>query len=399
MRLLIAFLAFTALTLALCLPAAAQDFWEPGTHEFERDVDVVHVTHTGTVLAAPFADGIYRLGLDSMWTQTTESTVWQIIESADVIYAATSDGLLRSTDDGISWDAIMLGSAYSVFASGATIAAGGRGGQLYLSHDDGLSWEVPSWIMMPLGLDDLVGAVFALGDQVIYDHIFEGAVISENGGSSWFINSDWRPDFFWMGSDGLTYSTRDDDIVTTSDGINWNVFSRNPLFSIDQFRRRGDLVSVSSLFGAAYSTDGGESWFTPGGLPVEESIGSMAIRTDGHLYAGTSCCVRRSTMALDESAGTAVKGPRPSIKTELVRAYPNPVDAVARVPFTLSETTAVRIEVYDVRGRRVETLLDRTIAAGAHEILWRAQTHAPGTYLIRMVAGGHLESRPVIVAR
>jgi hypothetical protein len=69
---------------------------------------------------------------------------------------------------------------------------------------------------------------------------------------------------------------------------------------------------------------------------------------------------------------------------------PNPFNAVTRLRFGLPGPARVRIEIFDVRGRRVATLLDEARPAGWHSILWNGRDAngegvASGVYICRLV--------------
>ncbi len=65
--------------------------------------------------------------------------------------------------------------------------------------------------------------------------------------------------------------------------------------------------------------------------------------------------------------------------------YPNPFNPVTMIPFELPERIEVRLEVYDLLGRRVAELTDRSYEAGRHEVSWDASDMASGVYLVRML--------------
>ena len=65
--------------------------------------------------------------------------------------------------------------------------------------------------------------------------------------------------------------------------------------------------------------------------------------------------------------------------------YPNPFNPVTSVPFALPESAEVRIEVFDIAGRRVATLVNRRYEAGSHQVSFDAGQLASGVYLIRAV--------------
>ncbi len=64
--------------------------------------------------------------------------------------------------------------------------------------------------------------------------------------------------------------------------------------------------------------------------------------------------------------------------------YPNPFNPVTVIPFTLPEQSHVRLEVYDILGRQVSVLADRTFETGRHETSWDASQVTSGLYIVRM---------------
>ncbi len=68
--------------------------------------------------------------------------------------------------------------------------------------------------------------------------------------------------------------------------------------------------------------------------------------------------------------------------------YPNPFNPETSIRFGLPESAAVRIEVFDVIGRRVAVLVNDELAAGYHQVRFDASKLASGLYVYRMTAGG-----------
>ena len=64
--------------------------------------------------------------------------------------------------------------------------------------------------------------------------------------------------------------------------------------------------------------------------------------------------------------------------------YPNPFNPVTVIPFSLPEQSHVRLEVYDILGRRVTVLADWTFETGRHETSWDASQVTSGLYIVRM---------------
>jgi hypothetical protein len=67
-------------------------------------------------------------------------------------------------------------------------------------------------------------------------------------------------------------------------------------------------------------------------------------------------------------------------------AYPNPFNPQTSVSFDLPVTARVKMEIYDLSGRRVAVLINRTLSAGIHQVDWNASAAASGIYLLRMEA-------------
>lgn len=85
-------------------------------------------------------------------------------------------------------------------------------------------------------------------------------------------------------------------------------------------------------------------------------------------------------------------------------AHPSPFHAQTQFRFDLDRPGAVRLEVYDVRGRRVAMLLEGDHPAGIHTVAWTGRTDeggsAPsGVYLARLMAGDRRVSTTLVRIR
>ena len=78
---------------------------------------------------------------------------------------------------------------------------------------------------------------------------------------------------------------------------------------------------------------------------------------------------------------------------------PNPSAGAARVTFALPEAGAVRLSVFDVRGREIAVLLDRAVEAGRHEAALDAGALAAGVYVVRLEAMGRVLTQRATVIR
>ncbi|HHP7237525.1 T9SS type A sorting domain-containing protein, partial [Longibacter sp.] len=79
--------------------------------------------------------------------------------------------------------------------------------------------------------------------------------------------------------------------------------------------------------------------------------------------------------------------------------YPNPVRSATTIEYVLPEQQRVQIEVYDLLGRRVSTLVDQTMPAGSHKVSFDASRLSSGPYFYRMHAGGKTINKKMVVVR
>ena len=82
--------------------------------------------------------------------------------------------------------------------------------------------------------------------------------------------------------------------------------------------------------------------------------------------------------------------------------YPNPFNPSTIIPYQLPTAAQVRLEVFNVLGQRVATLVDEERSAGFHAVAWDAtnaagQAVAAGVYMYRLTAGGERHTRRMVL--
>ena len=71
-------------------------------------------------------------------------------------------------------------------------------------------------------------------------------------------------------------------------------------------------------------------------------------------------------------------------KYALYDAYPNPFNDKCVISFFIPEQTQVQIEIFDILGRKVATVLDQTKEAGEHSVIFDAGDIGSGVYFYRL---------------
>ncbi|MBD3169451.1 MAG: T9SS type A sorting domain-containing protein [candidate division Zixibacteria bacterium] len=75
------------------------------------------------------------------------------------------------------------------------------------------------------------------------------------------------------------------------------------------------------------------------------------------------------------------------LKTELSQNYPNPFNASTTLNYATAGDGRVKLEVFNLMGQRVETLVDAFQEAGEHTVQWNASSYSSGIYFYKLSAG------------
>ncbi|MEW6051724.1 MAG: T9SS type A sorting domain-containing protein [Candidatus Zixiibacteriota bacterium] len=89
---------------------------------------------------------------------------------------------------------------------------------------------------------------------------------------------------------------------------------------------------------------------------------------------------------------------------ELSQNYPNPFNPVTTIEYSLPERNHVVIEVYNVIGQKVRTLVNCEEPAGSYSVLWdgissSGETVSTGVYFYRFQAGTHVETKKMLLLK
>ena len=83
----------------------------------------------------------------------------------------------------------------------------------------------------------------------------------------------------------------------------------------------------------------------------------------------------------------------------LSRNIPNPFSSNTVIGFGLTEPAHLKLEVFDLLGRKVVTLIDGPKQAGFHSVAWNADSFASGIYFYRIEAGEFTKSEKMILLK
>jgi hypothetical protein len=123
--------------------------------------------------------------------------------------------------------------------------------------------------------------------------------------------------------------------------------------------------------------------------------------TDKNLFGGSKFIYRLKQIDTD---GTFAYSDEVEIvvlpdKFELSQNYPNPFNPDTNIEFKVPYTSKVRIDVYDILGQHVETLVSREFETGYYNVVFDASGLPGGTYIYRIIADNFSQSEKMMLLK
>jgi hypothetical protein len=106
----------------------------------------------------------------------------------------------------------------------------------------------------------------------------------------------------------------------------------------------------------------------------------------------------------EPAATFEISATTPAAAFALMQNQPNPFNPLTRIGFSVERSGPVTLRVYDIGGRLVRTLVDRTLPAGAHAEVWDGRDDAgsrvaSGIYFYRLDAGSRSMTKKAVLLR
>ena len=79
--------------------------------------------------------------------------------------------------------------------------------------------------------------------------------------------------------------------------------------------------------------------------------------------------------------------------------YPNPFNPGTMISFSINQNSNVRLDIYDVRGSIIESLINRNLTNGSHQYYWDASQNSSGVYFVRLMVDGVNKTQKVMLMK
>lgn len=209
---------------------------------------------------------------------------------------------------------------------------------------------------------------------------------------------------------------------TGPSGAPSNTLANDTFWKSDEvFISTGDTATVKLDFDnvQGYSLSDNPFPHTAGGQSVPDGTTGAAInvfdrlqmsaigwevRSGGGGPADASLVITSRATTIDPITSVEIEIDSPGRITGLKNIAPNPFGCTTRIEYTVPRTGHVTIQVYDVRGRLIRTLVNKSVVEGIHFTSWNAQDEngtavASGIYFVRMISFGQSTVQKALVLR
>jgi photosystem II stability/assembly factor-like uncharacterized protein len=190
---------------------------------------------------------------------------------------------------------------------------------------------------------------------------------------------------------------------TTNYGANWTNISSNmpnvPVNSLIIDYNATQLLYVGCDVGVYYTTNLGSSWQVLGtGLPNAAVFDINYHQPTKKLAAGTH---GRSMFEIDLSTLISVENIISTTAKEykLHQNFPNPFNPTTKINFEIPKAGNVSINIYDITGRLVSSLLNKNLSVGKYEIEWNASGISSGIYFYRIESGNFVDVKKMTLIK
>ncbi|MDZ7766081.1 MAG: T9SS type A sorting domain-containing protein [Melioribacteraceae bacterium] len=107
------------------------------------------------------------------------------------------------------------------------------------------------------------------------------------------------------------------------------------------------------------------------------------------------------SLAISNRVVTSVDDDNEKLPLEynLKQNYPNPFNPTTKIEYSIPEQSQVKIEVFNLLGQKIATLLDAKQNAGKHSVTWDASNIPSGVYFYQITVGSFINTKKMILLR
>ncbi|MFZ4723925.1 MAG: T9SS type A sorting domain-containing protein [Paludibacter sp.] len=321
-----------------------------------------------------------------------------IAANGNYIYAGENGwiyGVHVSTDYGVSWTRTLVTEPIiSLAVSGSTVYAGAYGTGVFRSTNNGLNWSQTSLS------GQYVNALSISGTNLFAGTTDNGVYITTNSGTNWTKTSLGNQRVLSLATSGskVYAGTGNGVFYSSNSGSNWTNIGLGSLF-VYSIELNGTNVFAGTGSGFYKSTNNGTNWVVHNDGFVDNTalIYSMLV-INGFIIAGTEGwgVYRRPVLEVIGIKNISTEIPD---KYKLWQNYPNPFNCTSNLKFEIGNLSDVKILVYDLKGRLMQTLVNERLQPGTYETTFDGSEYSSGIYFYRLQTESFSETKKFILLK
>lgn len=385
---------------------------------FTSNINAMCADNKGNVFANVYLSSTYSTSTaGDVWTSVGEGLSSKDIRGltatpANTLFAATyqttddEGGLLKSVDGGINWTNISDGGALTgiyktkmtslLTSPGGIVFAGGDNGVVYISADDGANWlNSGKPIRSGITQNPITALAWVKPDHVFAanaDGVFRSNAISDT--TRWEPLSTSPKNATAMVTDlasdpSIIYVSAADGIYKSND--DGNTWTKNTSVTNAvgvAINSKGVVYAIGSN-GTFSSNDKGATWKHESDELNSLSPTLLFVDHKDVLYAGTAAngVYRNPLFPTD---GVFARSTHSAASISFENNYPNPFAASTNIRYSLVKPAAIKLEVFDITGKYIATLVDQFQTEGSHSVAFEASSFSipGGVYNCRLSSNG-----------
>jgi photosystem II stability/assembly factor-like uncharacterized protein len=105
------------------------------------------------------------------------------------------------------------------------------------------------------------------------------------------------------------------------------------------------------------------------------------------------------TLYFEEVTGIIPNPPSAIGNYRLYQNYPNPFNPVTNISFVLPHAAKVRLDIYNILGQRVATIVNNNLPAGEHKVKWDGSDHSSGIYFYQLTTDNFSKTNRMVLIK
>lgn len=222
-----------------------------------------------------------------------------------------------------------------------------------------------------------------LSELITFENVYNSGI----NGPSYPGNGSMRMNFY-ANSDIGQMDTLYSDLITDVTSLDTLRFD---------YSYAGYLYNEGDSLYVYLSTDGGLTFprniFYKGGLGLATSTSSTVSFVPTVNSQWRTFALPMQGIILDNYSTSTVKD------YHLNQNYPNPFNPNTKISFSLPVESVTLLIIYDISGREVRRLVDKSLSAGNHEVNFNGEFLSSGVYFYKLVTPGFTQSKKMILIK